>query len=68
MAFNSSKFYLIIIFVVLCVNCSGYGIAAKALTAVIRAHDGRGPQTLLTDKILKTLRLSSPEELIGYLF
>jgi N-acetylglucosamine kinase-like BadF-type ATPase len=67
MAFNISKFYLII-FVVLCVNCSGYGIAAKALTAVIRAHDGRGQQTLLTNKILKALCLSSPDELIGYLF
>ena len=56
------------IFLVMCDNCSGYGIAAKALTAVIRAHDGRGPQTMLTNKILKALSLSSPDELIGYLF
>ncbi|KAJ6776741.1 ACTIN-LIKE ATPASE SUPERFAMILY PROTEIN [Salix koriyanagi] len=47
---------------------SGYGIAAKALTAVIRAHDGRGPQTMLTDKILKAIHLSSPEELIGWTY
>ncbi|KAJ6967177.1 N-acetyl-D-glucosamine kinase-like [Populus alba x Populus x berolinensis] len=47
---------------------SGYGIAAKALTAVIRAHDGRGPQTLLTNKILKALCLSSPDELIGWTY
>ncbi|XP_011037759.1 PREDICTED: N-acetyl-D-glucosamine kinase-like isoform X3 [Populus euphratica] len=47
---------------------SGYGIAAKALTAVIRAHDGRGPQTMLTNKILTALGLSSPDELIGWTY
>ncbi|WOL07878.1 N-acetyl-D-glucosamine kinase-like [Canna indica] len=47
---------------------SGYGIAAKALTAVMRAHDGRGPQTLLTYEILSMLRLSSPDELIGWTY
>ncbi|KAK9696965.1 hypothetical protein RND81_08G006900 [Saponaria officinalis] len=46
---------------------SGYGIAAQALTAVLKAHDGRGPETMLTDSILHTLGLSSPDELIGYL-
>jgi len=45
--------------------CSGYGIAAQALTAVVRAHDGRGPPTLLTSNILNKLGLSSPDELIG---
>lgn len=49
-------------------TCSGYGIAAQALTAVVRAHDGRGPQTALTYSILRALSLSSPDELIGYLF
>ncbi|KAG6756822.1 hypothetical protein POTOM_040265 [Populus tomentosa] len=49
-------------------SLSGYGIAAKALTAVIRAHDGRGPQTMLTNKILKALSLSSPDELIGWTY
>ncbi|KAG1331868.1 N-acetyl-D-glucosamine kinase [Cocos nucifera] len=44
---------------------SGYGIAAQALTAVIRAHDGRGPPTKLTENILNILGLSSPDELIG---
>ncbi|KAL1173636.1 hypothetical protein V6Z11_A05G425400 [Gossypium hirsutum] len=44
---------------------SGYGIAALALTAVIRAHDGRGPHTMLTSTILQTLGLSSADELIG---
>uniref|UniRef100_A0A7N2LSZ3 N-acetyl-D-glucosamine kinase n=1 Tax=Quercus lobata TaxID=97700 RepID=A0A7N2LSZ3_QUELO len=46
----------------------GYGIAAQALTAVVRAHDGRGPQTALTDCILKALSLSSPDELIGWTY
>lgn len=49
-------------------TCSGYGIAAQALTAVVRAHDGRGPQTALTYNILMELDLPSPDELIGYLF
>ncbi|KAG1365041.1 putative N-acetyl-D-glucosamine kinase [Cocos nucifera] len=47
---------------------SGYGIAAQALTAVIRAHDGRGPQTKLTKNILDMLGLSSPDELIGWTY
>ncbi|KAB1222821.1 N-acetyl-D-glucosamine kinase [Morella rubra] len=47
---------------------SGYGIAAQALTAVVKAHDGRGPQTMLTDSILKALSLSSPDELIGWTY
>ncbi|XP_062196234.1 uncharacterized protein LOC133899271 [Phragmites australis] len=47
---------------------SGYGIAAQALTAVIKAHDGRGPQTTLTGEILKKLELSSPDELIGWTY
>ncbi|KAL0327944.1 UNVERIFIED_CONTAM: N-acetyl-D-glucosamine kinase [Sesamum calycinum] len=47
---------------------SGYGIAAQALTAVIRAHDGRGPETTLTHSILDTLNLSSPDELIGWTY
>ncbi|OVA05850.1 ATPase [Macleaya cordata] len=47
---------------------SGYGIAAQALTAVVRAHDGRGPQTTLTYSILDNLGLSSPDELIGWTY
>ncbi|XP_010907330.2 uncharacterized protein [Elaeis guineensis] len=47
---------------------SGYGIAAKALTAVVRAHDGRGPQTKLTYNILNELGVSSPDELIGWTY
>ncbi|XP_077221250.1 uncharacterized protein LOC143854982 [Tasmannia lanceolata] len=47
---------------------SGYGIAAQALTAVIKAHDGRGPQTMLTSSILRMLGLPSPDELIGWTY
>ncbi|CAK9171961.1 unnamed protein product, partial [Ilex paraguariensis] len=47
---------------------SGYGIAAQALTAVIRDHDGRGPHTTLTRSILQALNLSSPDELIGWTY
>ncbi|GMN54657.1 hypothetical protein TIFTF001_023787 [Ficus carica] len=47
---------------------SGYGIAAQALTAVIRAYDGRGSPTMLTNRILKALGLSSPEEIIGWTY
>ncbi|KAF3320560.1 N-acetyl-D-glucosamine kinase-like protein [Carex littledalei] len=47
---------------------SGHGIASQALTAVIKAHDGRGPLTSLTDNILKELQLSSPDELIGWTY
>ncbi|THU61837.1 hypothetical protein C4D60_Mb07t27470 [Musa balbisiana] len=47
---------------------SGYGIAAKALTAIMRAHDGRGPPTFLTYGILSMLGLSSPDELIGWTY
>lgn len=49
-------------------SCSGYGIAAQALTAIIRAYDGRGPVTILSSNILQILGLSSPDELIGYIF
>ncbi|XP_057538757.1 uncharacterized protein LOC130816135 isoform X1 [Amaranthus tricolor] len=47
---------------------SGYGIAARALTAVLRAQDGRGPNTMLCNSILHTLGLSSPDELIGWTY
>ncbi|XP_074276698.1 uncharacterized protein LOC141600371 isoform X2 [Silene latifolia] len=47
---------------------SGYGIAAQALTAVLKAQDGRGPKTTLTHSILHTIGLSSPDELIGWTY
>lgn len=60
---SSSKIGLIDIF-----PYSGYGISAQALTAVLRAHDGRGTQTMLTKSILESLGLPTPDELIGYFF
>ncbi|KAL3643747.1 hypothetical protein CASFOL_014562 [Castilleja foliolosa] len=47
---------------------SGYGIASRALTAVVKAHDGRGLETMLTDCFLKSLGLSSPDEIIGWTY
>ncbi|KAL5540353.1 hypothetical protein UlMin_043022 [Ulmus minor] len=49
---------------------SGYGIVAHALTVVIKAHDGRGAQTMLVSSILESIGLSSPDELISdnYIF
>uniref|UniRef100_A0A7N0T327 N-acetyl-D-glucosamine kinase n=1 Tax=Kalanchoe fedtschenkoi TaxID=63787 RepID=A0A7N0T327_KALFE len=47
---------------------SGYGIAARALTAIVKAHDGRGSLTMLTSSILGLLDLSSPDELIGWTY
>ncbi|KAK6150146.1 hypothetical protein DH2020_017671 [Rehmannia glutinosa] len=47
---------------------SGYGIASRALTAVVKAHDGRGPETMLTDCFLKSLGLASPDEIIGWTY
>ena len=46
--------------------CSGYGIAAQALAAIVRANDGRGPPTSLTSAILQKLQIHSPDEVIGY--
>eukprot|EP00897_Mesotaenium_endlicherianum_P009681 jgi/Mesen1/8741/ME000052S08173 len=47
---------------------SGYAIAAEALAAVMRAHDGRGPHTALTSVICATLNLPSPDDLIGWAY
>eukprot|EP00249_Psilotum_nudum_P022775 c28640_g1_i4 orf=667-1743(+) len=47
---------------------SGYAIAQQALTAVMRARDGRGPSTTLTTAILDRLQLSSPDEIIGWAY
>ncbi|MBC8462358.1 MAG: ATPase [Deltaproteobacteria bacterium] len=45
---------------------SGYDIARRALQAVVRAHDGRGPTTLLKDSILGQLNFSQPEQLVQW--
>lgn len=45
---------------------SGYDIAIKGLRAVVRAADGRGRQTELTNRILNKLQLNEPSELIRW--
>lgn len=47
---------------------SGYWIGRRALTAVARATDGRGPQTRLTDMVLAHFTLSRPEQLIAEIY
>ncbi|TLN23911.1 N-acetylglucosamine kinase, partial [bacterium] len=44
---------------------SGYIAALAALQAVARAHDGRGPQTSLTRRILDFYRVAAPPDLIA---
>ena len=43
---------------------SGYDIARRAMTSSLRAHDGRGPPTSLSDKFVKRLELSTIEDLV----
>src|SRR5262249_50504885 len=47
---------------------SGYAIAQQALQAVVRASDGRGPQTALRDRILQAWNLQNTDELIGEIY
>ena len=47
---------------------SGYDIGRKALMAVMRSCDGRGPQTSLARRILRHLKLDHPEQLVGYVY
>jgi N-acetylglucosamine kinase-like BadF-type ATPase len=42
---------------------SGYHIARAGLAAVARAYDGRGPQTLITDLLIKTTGIATPADL-----
>jgi len=43
---------------------SAYEIARKALTAALYAFDGRGPETVLEDKIRRSLGLESTDDII----
>jgi N-acetylglucosamine kinase-like BadF-type ATPase len=43
---------------------SGFFVAREALVAVLKAHDGRGVGTSLTERILEKLRLQSVPEII----
>jgi N-acetylglucosamine kinase-like BadF-type ATPase len=47
---------------------SGYSIAIKALKAVMKAYDGRGPETRLSGEILKYLGLGSEEDIVQWIY
>jgi N-acetylglucosamine kinase-like BadF-type ATPase len=47
---------------------SGYMLGLKALQAVVRAADGRDQPTRLTDAVLTTLQLGSPQDLIQWVY
>jgi len=47
---------------------SAYDIGRRALQAVMRAYDGRGPQTALTPAILQYWQISSPEDIISKIY
>ncbi len=43
---------------------SGFAMGLAALRAVMRAHDGRGPTTMLTQTVLAAWSLQRPEQLV----
>lgn len=47
---------------------SGYALGRDALAALVRAQDGRGEATLLTEFILTKLAVREPEELIAAIY
>jgi len=47
---------------------SGYTIGLKALKAIVRAYDGRGQHTLLTDMVLDYLKLKDISELVSWVY
>jgi N-acetylglucosamine kinase-like BadF-type ATPase len=47
---------------------SGYWIGRRALEAVVRDADGRGPRTALTEKVLEYFSLPRPELLISEIY
>jgi N-acetylglucosamine kinase-like BadF-type ATPase len=46
----------------------GFWIGRMALAAVVRQVDGRGPATVLTDMVLREMRLANPTELIHAIY
>ncbi|RPI25586.1 MAG: hypothetical protein EHM61_13970, partial [Acidobacteria bacterium] len=47
---------------------SGYDIARRGLMAALHAHDGRGPDTIIRQKVMEQFYLTSVEELISLLY
>ena len=47
---------------------SGYWLGRQALRAVVRAADGRGPETRLTERILAHYRVQRPQDLVEHIY
>jgi len=47
---------------------SGFELGRQALHAATRAADGRGPQTLLLDLILRYWKLDTPDDIISFVY
>lgn len=47
---------------------SGYRAALEAIQAVARAHDGRGPATSLTQRVLAFFQVTAPPDLIAAVY
>ncbi|TDF95562.1 N-acetylglucosamine kinase [Paenibacillus piri] len=47
---------------------SGFAIGQKALTAVMKQHDGRGERTALTELVLKEWSLPDPNRIITHVY
>jgi len=47
---------------------SGYRLALAGLQAVVRAADGRGPATRLTEELLQALGLAQPADLVAAVY
>ena len=47
---------------------SGYWIGRRALEAVVRDADGRGPRTALTPMVLEHFKLARPEQLVSEIY
>ncbi|MDG0792894.1 ATPase [Cohnella ginsengisoli] len=47
---------------------SGYSIGRDLLAAVVRAHDGRAPATVLTEMVYDRLQIGSVEEIVRFVY
>lgn len=47
---------------------SGYDIARRALTAIASSFDGRSPQTILTERVCRKLRIANTTDLPGVIY
>lgn len=47
---------------------SGYSIARRGLAAIVRAHDGRGPKTLITDLLCRHHGMCEPRDLPVFVY